>query len=652
MARRTLVWALVWAAGCGGDVDDAVVGLTHLDTATTPGSDGAGRGTPDGAVDAAGPAPDVADAALPLADALLDTGAPIDGTPASDGSETGEPLDGGGAEDTLVPDVPLPSDTAPPSDAALPLHDALPVDDTPPPDDTPGPDDDAPLAADVPTPDDAAAGDDLAGPDPADTADVTLADVGPSADLDPGPVDAVAVPDAAADDASPLVDSAGADAVADAGADAPPYVWEPDGPCGMPPYQWLPQGDVGDLITWQELPQYRLTPELIALLLVQAGSPGVIQPQFGTRVYYVRYLTQDRGESREATALVGIPDLPATVDPATTFPVSLFLHPTVGYANACTPSDGLIGAAGAVVPASMGYVTVAPDLLGLCGAANPCEGTAPHPYLIGEPTAIAALDAVRAARKLLDAIGPEVGVAAGPQVVPWGGSQGGHAALFVDRYAPVYAPEIEIPCVVAMVPPSDMAGQASHAVGGGLSASSALGIAFLAAAIDWYAPIADPATLFNANGPKDYTTYIPQTYPTTCSAGALVTGAKSLDDLFAPDFLSSVATDGLAAVAPWGCIASEASLPSASVPDLATSEVLVILGENDELVDRATEVASVEALCGMGYRIELKICAGSDHVTTAVDTLSFQLDWVAACLNGVPIPEDVVCTAPMAESCK
>jgi pimeloyl-ACP methyl ester carboxylesterase len=89
-----------------------------------------------------------------------------------------------------------------------------------------------------------------------------------------------------------------------------------------------------------------------------------------------------------------------------------------------------------------GWVVVATDY-------SFAEKGGPHPYLIGEGEARAALDSVRAARQM-----PELTL--GKRIVTWGYSQGGHAALWTGIVGPRYAPELEILGVAAIAPPANI----------------------------------------------------------------------------------------------------------------------------------------------------------------------------------------------------
>jgi pimeloyl-ACP methyl ester carboxylesterase len=89
-----------------------------------------------------------------------------------------------------------------------------------------------------------------------------------------------------------------------------------------------------------------------------------------------------------------------------------------------------------------GWVVVATDY-------SFAEKGGPHPYLIGEGEARAALDSIRAARQV-----PELTL--DKRVVVWGHSQGAHAALWIGIVGPRYAPDLEILGVAAIAPATNI----------------------------------------------------------------------------------------------------------------------------------------------------------------------------------------------------
>jgi pimeloyl-ACP methyl ester carboxylesterase len=131
--------------------------------------------------------------------------------------------------------------------------------------------------------------------------------------------------------------------------------------------------------------------------------------------------------------------------PAGPRPVIIWEHGTTGLLQKCMPS--LASAPTLGIPAldrivAAGWVIVATDY-------SFAEKDGPHPYLIGEGEARAALDSARAARQM-----PELEL--DERAVVWGHSQGGHAALWTGIAGPHYAPDVKIAGVAAIAPAADM----------------------------------------------------------------------------------------------------------------------------------------------------------------------------------------------------
>src|SRR6516225_5841698 len=126
-------------------------------------------------------------------------------------------------------------------------------------------------------------------------------------------------------------------------------------------------------------------------------------------------------------------------------PVIAWEHATTGLLQKCmpsllsAPSKGIFERNRVVLA---GWVVVATDY-------SFAEKGGPHPYLIGEGEARAALDSVRAARQMSE-------LALDQRVVVWGYSQGGHAALWSGIVGPRYAPELEILGVAAIAPATNL----------------------------------------------------------------------------------------------------------------------------------------------------------------------------------------------------
>jgi hypothetical protein len=447
---------------------------------------------------------------------------------------------------------------------------------------------------------------------------------------------------------APLDAGRGAPSVADAAnkSDANPAI--DAGPmnrakCGAVPYTWLPTSGMGTILEEKSrvsYPQAVLTG--VFLRAVTAGDFKTRRfPKHGTKTSVVRYQTQDKGKPTEATAMVTRPDS------AGTFPILMVLHGTVGFNDACAPTGGVVDAqlggithetvVLASIFASFGYVVVVPDYLGLKSLGTPSSEL--HPYLVGEPTAIASLDAVRAARNWLAGTSTIAG-----DLVVVGGSQGGHAAGFVNRFQPHYAPEISIKGSVWDVPPSDLAAHSDRALATYVSATGN-SVALFTTADSWYASA--PGRLGEVLLPP-LNTSIPNQMRTTC--GLDLPPNSSLTTLFTPTLLMAARTPGLGGFAPWDCYLKENSLPTTSLPKLDDVPTLMLLGQNDTLVLPVIERASMAKLCSQGYRIAYLECAGASHTKPLLYALDEWFDFLEARLKGEPMPADT-CTTKPAEKC-
>jgi hypothetical protein len=483
---------------------------------------------------------------------------------------------------------------------------------------------------------------------PADAADVVEPDVPgelpgcvDAGDRDPGDPD-VAEPDVPAPDADDPdatdPDATDPDAVdaTDPGREVRDPVPLTPGACDQPAYEWLPFDQMGQVVAWEEDPLLALDAATIDGLLGDFGYPHLSPVSYGVRVFVYRYTTQDRGVPVEATATLAVP-----IDPAgrKDFSTVAWLHGTSGFSDECAPSRGLEGKGQGGVVASLGFIAVVPDYIGMTGIGEP-DGMF-QTYLIGESTAIGSWDAVRAAHELLrtDLAGL---VEPDWQVVPWGGSQGGHAALFMGRYAPYYAPEYDVPGVAALVPPADLTAQASTALASLNGRTALLGV-FLIQATRWYRDDAALADLLTDDDPLHLVTTLPQYLDTNCGGHNPFKDVSTLDQLFTAQFLQSMAAYGLSGTEPYGCFLRENSLTTTSVARADDTPVLYVLAENDELVDTAAERTSFDTLCAQGQRLQYLECANASHVEGPLWSIVTQRDWIHARFAGEPLDPGVFC---------
>src|SRR2546421_5401872 len=176
-------------------------------------------------------------------------------------------------------------------------------------------------------------------------------------------------------------------------------------------------------------------------LLRSEPLKDVIQPA-DVRGWRILYATSvDDNTPATAVAIVFAP----TDSSAGPRPVITWEHATTGLLQKCMPS--LLSAATKGIPernriVMADWVVVATDY-------SFAEKGGPHPYLIGEGEARAALDSVRAARQIS-------ALTLDQRVVVWGYSQGGHAALWTGIVGPRYAPDLEILGVAAIAPAANI----------------------------------------------------------------------------------------------------------------------------------------------------------------------------------------------------
>jgi pimeloyl-ACP methyl ester carboxylesterase len=126
-------------------------------------------------------------------------------------------------------------------------------------------------------------------------------------------------------------------------------------------------------------------------------------------------------------------------------PVIVWEHGNTGLLQKCMPSLASVPTQG--IPAldrivGEGWVIVATDY-------SFTDKVGPHPYMIGEAEARAALDSVRAARQM-----PELKL--DNRAVAWGHSEGGHSALWTGIVSRRYAPDIKLLGVAAIAPAANV----------------------------------------------------------------------------------------------------------------------------------------------------------------------------------------------------
>lgn len=406
--------------------------------------------------------------------------------------------------------------------------------------------------------------------------------------------------------------------------------------CGQTPYTWIKEpSQLGEITGYGARSSF--TAELINSLAAAEGFTLPRPAEHDVKVVQYSYKTQIKGQITEASALAAFPSDLGPDDPPP--PILVILHGTIGFNDACSPSSSLDAQGFGALFASFGYFVVGPDYLGLNGLGT--SDTYLHPYLVGEPTAMSSLDAIRAAGRLPAERRGDT--CASPRVVVLGGSQGGHAALWLDRLAPYYAPELDIVGIVATVPPADLLAQAERALLTPVEATANT-MAVVSTHADWYGTLDRLSEVFI----DPLQTTILTALATSCDPGDALDDFTTLEEVFQPSILAAAAAGTLTDLDPWGCYVTENSLTSTSIPRHPTPKpdtygILYILGEQDNLVNTPIERASFQTLCDeQSMPLQYLECAGASHTRTTVWAIPEILAFVEARLNNEPLlPADL-----------
>jgi hypothetical protein len=423
---------------------------------------------------------------------------------------------------------------------------------------------------------------------------------------------------------------------------APPPVY-PDLPtagCGAPPYSWQPLGEMGQVVAWEEEPAFAFTAGEIDALMGLFGLGDFTPVPYGVRVAYVRYTTQDRGERVEASAIVSFPDVSAPTD----VPVLLYAHPTMGFTDMCAPSAvGLQGAAFNIVFASLGLAVATPDYLGMNGYGDPAGFL--HPWVGAEPTAIASLDSVRA----LVGVGEAGAFAARPDLsrtLFWGASEGGFGALWAERYAHEYAPELTPIATVAAVPPTDMVALSQAAATSLMDTTWGLA-ASLTTLTPWYGDTAPLSDALTDEAPHYLASSLADAMAETCDGFGEVGSITTVEGVLQAPFAEALRTGDLASAEPFSCFMEESTLSNPRIPLATTTPTLIVIAEEDELVLPDPVRDSIPELCDLGMVIEHVECASADHVDGALQSVVAQWEWIQARLAGEALVEPCVIHEPI-----
>jgi alpha-beta hydrolase superfamily lysophospholipase len=315
-----------------------------------------------------------------------------------------------------------------------------------------------------------------------------------------------------------------------------------------------------------------------------------------------RVLYHSRAVDGRDIAVSGVVVAPTGKAPKRGRAVVSWAHGTTGIADACAPSKGPSVASNLPYVRDLidaGYVVAATDYEGLGTPGG-------HPYLVGESEGRGVLDAARAARRL-------DGTGAGRDLVVFGHSQGGHAALFAGELARTYAPELRLDGVVAAAPPADLdvilpaAAMIKQAAGFMVMAGKGFQAAY---------PEADPASVLT---------------PEAFAASSIADEACVAEVIrqFAGTSTSIVGSNP-ADTPPWPDLLHKSSAGNRP----GGAPMLVVQGAADPLVVRGLTDAWVQKACAARDVLDYEVYEGADHGSVIQAARTDVLAFVAARLAG------------------
>lgn len=412
----------------------------------------------------------------------------------------------------------------------------------------------------------------------------------------------------------------------------------PAGGCGLPEYPILPATDMGEVLDHAFVIHFDA--DVIDGLLEGQGFGALAPVAFGADVYKIRYRTQDRGEAVEATGFVSYPT--SDGDDVGERPVVVWAHGTSGFTDKCGPTAAADGYVVPALLAALGFVTVAPDYLGMNGWGAPSGFI--HPYIVPEPTAIATLDSLRAVVRFAGDTGEAIPATPGKDIILFGASEGGFATLWADRYAPLYAPEFKILANVASVPPTDAFGLTKHGATVFGPTTGALAAAIVGGH-DWYR-LPNPLSEVLADGEPNVSELLPELMANDCGAD-VPDGITMTNQVYQQSFIDAIEADDLDALGQVGCILKKASLGASELPFTVFTPTLIVQGENDDLVYTPVVRDDLPKLCDQGYVLEHYECAGAGHTDAATSSIPFVIDWANARIAGKPLADPCVIHEPV-----
>jgi len=331
----------------------------------------------------------------------------------------------------------------------------------------------------------------------------------------------------------------------------------------------------------------------------------------GVQAWRVQYWTTNGNGQR--LAVTGIVAAPMEAMPSRPRRVIVWTHGAWGVAEKCAPSlsPNFFAATAGMDAVRSGYVVVAPDYIGLASSTM-------HPFLVGEDTANAVLDAVRAAREI-------PGAAAGADFAVWGESQGAHAALWTAIAARSHAPDLRLVATAAAAPPTDLAANLRE---GSDKNARALLLSFTLHS--W-------STLygFSMDGIANRTNQgiIHRLAENNCIS--LEKKPKFGMILGVLTIVRATKNKDIAKIEPWGSFARANSVDPARVP----GPLLIAQSSKDTIIAPAVTRKFAKSVCRRGTALRWIEMTGG-HVDAARDSAQETIGWITARFDGNAPPND------------
>ena len=340
-----------------------------------------------------------------------------------------------------------------------------------------------------------------------------------------------------------------------------------------------------------------------------AGAPGELirsrkidGAPLGTTAWRVIYHSRDlAGRDIPVSGMVIVPSSPAPVGGRT---VVAWAHPTTGAARNCAPSlalDPFQLIEGLHLLLAEGFAIAAADYPGL-GVAGESS------YLLGVPESNSVLDSVRAARQIDD-------VHAGTNVLLWGHSQGGQAALFAAQRAREYSPELHIEGVAVAAPAADLRALMTA------NLDNISGVTITSYAVTAYETAyakRDPASQIDDILTREGAAATP-----AMSSLCLLTQTARIHAIATP-LIGSYVTSDPSTTQPWRALLTENSAGGSPID----APIFVGQGLADKLVAPASTRAFVTGLCAAGEAVSFHEYPGVDHTFAAYASLPAFTAWL------------------------